>query len=116
MSILPPNPVDFWLKRWFGGVMCPALLAGYGVYALVTNHSYAIGFWRYGTRLHFAEVTGFKATLMAIAFMGFALSLFSYCYAPYSKLYKFSEYGEVTGLVIAVVGVAWCSWLLLIGA
>lgn len=113
-SILPPHPTDFWIKRWLFGIALPGALVCYGVYSLITEHSYAIA--RAFNRIEFVEVSGFQATLMGIAYIGAALALFSYCYAPYSERFcGVSDYGLAAGLLGTMIGVGWCSWIFLAG-
>jgi uncharacterized membrane protein YphA (DoxX/SURF4 family) len=112
MHILPSTAREFWFTRWFCGVIAPLVLSGCGIYSLTTKHSYVLA---RNQPYCILEVTGFKATLMAIVFFGFALALFSACHAPYSKLSNYSQYGETIGLLAACIGIFWCYWLILIG-
>jgi hypothetical protein len=113
-SILPPHATDFWIKRWFFGVILPTLFLIFGMYSILTEHSYAMG--RTYRRLSLVEVTGFQAILMGVAFLGGALALFSYCYVTDSERFSsISKYGVAGGLFCAAVGVCWCSWIFLAG-
>lgn len=111
--MLPPDPVEFWLKRWLGGVVLPVGLVLYGSFSIATRHSYAIFFGVYG-RFHFIEVSGLQADLMGIAFISVSLALFAYCYAPYSEVFsRLSTVGLIVGLLGFATCVTWCSWLFL---
>ena len=111
--IFPPSPTEFWITRWFFGIACSLSFLAYGLYSILSRNSYAVGLARfYG--IVFVEVSGLQAALMGMAYIGIALALFSKCYAPYSKrLSGYDEYGGAFGLLVAIIGIGWCSWIFL---
>ena len=111
-SILPQHSSDFWIKRWILGLALSSGTAVWGLVSIVQRHSYALAG---GNRqIEFIEVSGFEAIVTGIGYLGLALALFSYAYAPYSKRFShFSEYGFVIGLLVALVGIGFCAGAML---
>lgn len=111
-SILPLSSTDFWIKRWFFGVAVSSALLFSGILSIALRHSFLIAGDYHKLRL--IEVFGFQAMLAGIGYLGFALALFSHAFAPYSKRWHgWSEYGTACGLIFALAGLGWCSWLIL---
>jgi hypothetical protein len=110
--LLPLNDTDFWWLRYVLGVAVPAALTAWGVYSIVTLHSYAIG--RMGRGIQFIPVKGEQAILMGVAYIGVAVMLFSNCYAQYHESMGFYyQWLLASGALMTTVGVLWCSWLFL---
>ena len=110
MSILPDLPTNFFIKKWISGILLPVGMSGYGLKSLFTAESHAIALGRY--HLDFIPVSGFQAHLMGVGYLGFALALFGWCFAPYSeRLHKTAIPIMVAGLVIGCIAVAWNSWM-----
>jgi hypothetical protein len=111
-SLLPLNDTDFWWLRYGLGVAVPAALAAWGVYSIVTLHSYAIA--RMGRGIQFIPVKGEQAALMGVAYLGMALIFFANCYAQYhEKMGFYYQWLLVPGWLLTAGGIVWCSWLFL---
>jgi hypothetical protein len=110
---MPPTKTDsdFWWLRYFCGLALPIPLALYGVFSMITRHSYT--FWR---RSGFVPVTGFQAVLVGMAYLGLALILFANCYAQYhEKMAYHYQWFLAPGAILTVVGSLWCTWIFIAG-
>jgi|GEM_PF-3558912 len=112
-SQLPLNDTDFWWLRYFLGIAVPIGLFIWGLYSLVTMHSYTV-WWLGRGRLNFVPVGGQQAVLMGIAYLGVAVALFAKCYAQYhERMGYFYQWILAPGMLLAGGGVVWCSWIFL---
>jgi hypothetical protein len=108
--LLPIGDNDFWWLRYILGLAVPIGFAGYGVYSLVTQHSYT-----YARRLGFVPVSGEQALLMGATYIGIALVLFGNCYAQYhEKMGFYYQWIVAPGALLVIGGFLWCSWLFLL--
>jgi hypothetical protein len=112
---LPLNDTDFWWLRYVCGLVLPIGLAIFGVYSLISRHSYAL--IRTGGRaLHFVPVQGEQAILMGVAYLGVALILFANCYAQYHETMAYwYQWILALGLLATLFGMGWCSWIFITG-
>ncbi|HEY0258097.1 MAG TPA: hypothetical protein VGC39_11685 [Candidatus Methylacidiphilales bacterium] len=113
MPRMPLYDIDFWWKRYFGGLAIPVCLATYGAYSLISGHSYALKspmqppFYR--SVLHFIRVQGEQALLTGLAYIGIALMLFAYCYVQYNERMIAGYQGILAlGALLAFGGIFWC--------
>ena len=117
MPDLPPrlSETNFRLMRYGLGLAVPIGFSGYGIYSLVTQHSYAIWAMRgYGIRL--VPVFSEQAMLMGAAYFGLALVLFGNCYAQYhEKMGYYYQWIVGPAALLAGGGVLWSSWIFLLG-
>ena len=112
-SLLPMSDTDFWWLRYFMGIAVPIALSVYGIYSILTRHSYAVWGWR--SHVQFVPVEGEQAVLMGAAYLGIALALFANCYAQYhEKMGYYYQWLLAAGMLAAGVSVCWCSWIFLI--
>jgi hypothetical protein len=112
---LPPiADADFWWVRYAGGLVAPLLLALWGGYSVLSQHSYAI--WALRARIRFVPVTGEQAVLMGVAYLGVGIALFANCYAQYhQKMAYYYQWILAPGALMAGGGILWCSSIFLFG-
>ena len=90
----------------------PLLVAAFGVYSLVTDHSLAVAARRFVIFL--VPVSGEQARLMGVVYLGVALMLFANFYAQYhDKTGFYYQWFLVPGALAAIMGTIWCSWIFL---
>ena len=89
----------------------------WGIYSIITLHSYAISGTGFRYRWpHLVPVEGKQAVLMGGAYTGFALVLFANCYAQYhEKMGYYYQWLLASGALLAAGGIVWCSWIFLFG-
>jgi hypothetical protein len=108
-SLLPIGDTDFWWLRYGLGIAAPIPLSVWGVYSIVTQHSYT-----YGRRIGIIPVHGEQAVLIGLACIGFALILFSNCYAQFHKTMGFFyQWILALGVLLGGGGILWCNALFL---
>jgi hypothetical protein len=108
--MIDDSPDMKWSTPWWGrlifGIVLPPILALCAVVSFVLKSSFAVGFLR--RKICFVPVDGFQAELMAIGYLGLALSLFAYGYARFdARLSAWHEYLLAIGLIIALIGLGW---------
>ncbi|HEV3271849.1 MAG TPA: hypothetical protein VGZ93_06685 [Candidatus Methylacidiphilales bacterium] len=112
---LPLNDTDFWWLRYVLGIAVPVVLTMWGIYSIVTRHSYAIWALRYSLR--FVPVEGKQAILMGVAYLGIAIILFANCYAQYhDKMGFYYQWILAPGVIMAGGGIFWCGSIFLFGS
>jgi hypothetical protein len=111
-SQLPLNDTDFWYLRYGLGIVLPLVIAAYGIYSLVSGHSFTIWGLTGRRSLHLIPVQGEQAYLMGMTYLGIALMLFASCYAQYhEKMGFYYQWILAPGALAAGLGEAWCSWI-----
>ena len=111
----PAYDLSFWWLRHGLGIATPIALVRGGIYSLLSLHSYAIWCDRYVRGLYFVKVDGEQAVLMGVAYLGMALTFFASCYAQYhSKMGFYYQWLVAPGIILAIGGVLWCSFIFLL--
>jgi len=112
---VPLGDADFWWLRYFCGLALPLVLVLWGIYSMISLHSYAI--WLNAgisgrSLIGFVPVEGKQAILMGVAYLGIALALFANCYAQYhDKMGFYYQWILAPGTILAGGGICWCSWI-----
>jgi hypothetical protein len=111
---LTNTDTNFWWLRYFCGLALPLVLIIWGIYSMISLHSYAI--WALRGYLRFVPVEGEQAVLMGVAYLGMALMLFANCYAQYhEKMGFYYQWLLAPGAILAGGGIMWCAWIFLVG-
>jgi len=116
---LTNTDINFWWLRYFCGLALPVVLAVWGIYSIISLHSYAI--WLNAgisgrSFIAFVPVEGKQAVLVGVAYLGIALALFANCYAQYhEKMGFYYQWLLAPGLLLAGFGFLWSTWIFVFG-
>jgi len=103
-----------WWGRLIFGIVLPPILVLCSLISFALKSSFAIGYLR--RKIGFVPVDGFQAELMALGYLGMALSLFAYEYARFdARLSAWHEYLLAIGLIITLVGLGWANLMFYTG-
>lgn len=117
-EMIDDSPDLKWSTPWWGrlifGIVLPPILVLYAIASFILKSAIAVGVLKGGR--HFVPVEGFQAQLMAIGYLGIAVSLFAYGYARLDvRMSGWYEYPLATGLIVALVGLGWGNLLFFTG-
>ena len=104
---VPIYDLSFWWLRYSLGIAVPLALLAWGMYSIVTLHSYFIS--RY--RPFLVPLEGEQAVLIGVAYIGIALMLFANYYVQYHKTMGFYYQWLLTpGALLTIGGILGCCW------
>ena len=106
-----PEPT-IWTK-YFGGLIVPAVMLGYGIRSCILQHSVLLGGGRFSGRRSVIELDGSEAVAMGITWICLGLFLhFHYFWPTLKRLHIFTDIGKIITACGFIASLGYLFWSL----